>query len=275
MPTIAINGVDYHYRRRGSGHPFIVLHGFTGSTESWQDQMDSFAPLADTIVVDLLGHGRTESPSASARYAMEAAADDIVALATKLGIKQFHLLGYSMGGRLALALALRYPDRVTSLTLESASPGIVDEQRREERRRADESLASLIETDGVEAFVSRWERLPLFSSQMTQAESRKDRLRRQRLANNSTGLANSLRGMGTGSQPSLWRLLPSVNTPTLLICGALDQKFVQIGKQMAAQMPDARLRIMPDAGHSIHFEQPLAFALTVSEFINDQNCRKA
>ncbi len=268
MPTIRINNLDYFYRRRGTGAVLVLLHGFTGSSANWSEVIDRFTPLMDTIAIDLLGHGRTAAPTPSSRYAMDLAAKDIVALLGRLGCRNVNILGYSMGGRLALYLAHRYPELIKSLVLESASPGIAGNEERAERRRNDALLAQRIKQEGLLNFVRRWEKLPLFSSQLTLDDNRKALLRQQRLSNNPLGLANSLRGMGTGSQPSLWRKLGEIRTPALILCGELDRKFVSIGSKMAALMPEAELCEVSGAGHNVHLEKPSTFVSEVLSFLN-------
>src|SRR5262249_26017949 len=160
-----------------------------------------------------------------ARYQIENAARDLCDLLKALDVPSATWLGYSMGGRLALYLALAYPHIVTTLVLESASPGLATSEARADRIRSDEPLAELIERDGIEAFTAYWESLPLFASQ---SDSVRAALRPVRLKNNAHGLANSLRGMGTGAQPSLWDKLPDLTMPCLVIAGELDTKFVDI-----------------------------------------------
>jgi 2-succinyl-6-hydroxy-2,4-cyclohexadiene-1-carboxylate synthase len=271
MPKIEINGVVYHYLRtegRAPGvAPLLLLHGFTGSSSNWAFLAES----SDRTILapDLLGHGATDAPVDPKRYAMEQAAADLAEFIQMQSTAPVHLLGYSMGGRLALYIALTYPELLRSLSLESASPGLDDADARAARRRDDAALAAFIETEGVTAFVTRWEGAALFASQRGLPPAVRDGLRRQRLANRPAGLANSLRGMGTGSQPSLWSRLKEVSCPTLLVAGALDAKFCAINRIMAAQMTDARLTVLPDAGHTVHLEEPQAFTAAVHTFLQE------
>jgi 2-succinyl-6-hydroxy-2,4-cyclohexadiene-1-carboxylate synthase len=171
-----------------------------------------------------------------------------------------------MGGRLALYFALHYPHRLRSLLLESSSPGLATAEERSARRQRDDELATWIEAHEITAFVARWEALPLWSSQTAVSTAKRSALRAQRRQNSRRGLANSLRGMGTGVQPPLWDNLPQLTLPVQLISGALDQKFVQINKKMAALLPAARLNIVPEAGHTVHWERPEFFAKIVEMF---------
>jgi 2-succinyl-6-hydroxy-2,4-cyclohexadiene-1-carboxylate synthase len=141
-----------------------------------------------------------------------------------------------------------------------------DPDEREQRRVSDEALAASIEGEGVPAFIERWENLPLFASQRTLPSECREALHRQRLLNSATGLAQSLRGIGTGVQPSLYARLPTLHIPVLLIAGALDTKFTAIAQRMAHALPQSQLRIVPAAGHTVHLEQPQLFTSLVGDF---------
>lgn len=260
-----INGVDYAIEERGSGEPLLLLHGFTGSRANWwQTCAPELASQHRVITVDLLGHGETDAPLHSTRYAMKAAAEDLIGILERITEEPAHLLGYSMGGRLALYLALHHSKCFRSLTLESASPGLRTPEERAERRQRDGALADRIEREGVAAFVDFWESLSLWESQQQLDEQIRLRLRQQRLQNSALGLANSLRGMGTGVQPSLWDDLTRLTLPVLLLTGEYDHKFERINDAMAAQMPNAKRVTVSGAGHTTHLERPDAFAAAVS-----------
>jgi 2-succinyl-6-hydroxy-2,4-cyclohexadiene-1-carboxylate synthase len=251
-----INGVHYHVRVTGTGEPLVLLHGFSGSSENWATITKSLETCYQLIAPDLLGHGQTDAPLDPARYGIDNAARDLSALCQRLGLDSAHWLGYSMGGRLALYLALTYPQAVRTLTLESASPGLASPEARTERVRSDEALAERSERDGIESFTAYWESIPLFASQSGDVRAA---LRPVRLKNNPLGLANSLRGMGTGAQPSLWDRLPELAMPVSLIAGELDTKFAATARQMHAAIPQSNLAIIPGAGHTAHQEQPEVF----------------
>jgi 2-succinyl-6-hydroxy-2,4-cyclohexadiene-1-carboxylate synthase len=190
----------------------------------------------------------------------------------RLGVERTGVLGYSMGARVALHLALAARERVAGLVLESGSPGLAGEAERSARRASDEEMAATLERDGVRAFVARWEQRPLFASQNTLPAEVRSALRRQRLRNNAQGLAHSLRGMGTGAQASLWTSLGELDAPALLIVGALDEKFCRIGRAMAAAMPRAHLAVVPGAGHAVHLEQPDEFDRLMVGFTDTGDC---
>ena len=266
MTRIAVNGVQLNVEQRGDGPALLLLHGFTGSGATWTPHLEAWRGFT-TVAVDLLGHGESDRPRDPARYRMERCVDDLTALLDQLGIRRAAVLGYSMGGRVALRLALHAPERLWALVLESASPGIEDAAEREDRVRSDAAQADEIERDGVAAFIDRWQALPLFASQARAPASARQELRRQRLSNDPTGLSNSLRGMGAGAQQPVFDRLGELRTPALLLAGALDEKYCAFARRAAAALPCARLRIVPDAGHTVHLEQPQAFAVAVREFL--------
>ncbi|MBZ0316562.1 MAG: 2-succinyl-6-hydroxy-2,4-cyclohexadiene-1-carboxylate synthase [Anaerolineae bacterium] len=264
MPHHTLNHLTYHYTRSGEGDPILLLHGFTGCGDNWQPITDALSRHFQTITLDLPGHGKTDSPADPTRTQMEAVAADLHELITRVIQSPVHLVGYSMGGRLALYLALHYPQSIRKLILESASPGLATEAERQARRASDENLAARILQNGIPAFVEEWDNLPLFASQSPEI---RQRLHIQRLQNTPLGLANSLRGMGTGVQPSLWDSLPDLKPPTLILNGALDTKFVAIGEQMARLIPTAHQQIFPNVGHTVHLETSHDYTSVLRKFI--------
>jgi 2-succinyl-6-hydroxy-2,4-cyclohexadiene-1-carboxylate synthase len=259
--------LHYHIEESGAGLPLVLLHGFTGSCESWRRLVPRLSEQFQVICIDLPGHGRTPAPADPARCALPMVADDIARILVEHGAAPAHLLGYSMGARLALGVALLHPDVVRSLILESGSPGLASEAERAERRASDTALAERIERDGIAAFVDEWERLPLWESQRRLPTNVRQRQRAKRLRNHPEGLAASLRGMGTGAQPSYWNDLPRLAVPTLLITGALDHKFSAIAGQMRMYCPACTHRVIAEAGHTPHLEQPDAFVAQVEGFL--------
>lgn len=262
-----INGVEYHLEVKGAGDPLILLHGFTGSGENWRHLLPVLNQHFTTITVDLLGHGKTASPPDPQRYSISQAAADLATIAAEFKLSAFNLLGYSMGGRLALYTALAYPKLIKTLILESASPGLAQAAERTARIQSDNHLAARIENEGLEKFVEYWAALLLFS---TQNAAQRKQLNAQRLRSNPLGLANSLRGMGTGVQPALWHRLNELTCPVLLISGEHDDKFTAIARQMAAQIPNAQIETISQAGHTVHLEQPDIYCRTVIDFLTAQ-----
>lgn len=266
MTRISVNSVSYAVERAGSGRPLVLLHGFTGSKSNWRHIIPALTEDHTVIAIDILGHGESDKPDDAHRYRMEYVGNDIIKLIRAMTTASITLLGYSMGGRLALYLAVHYPDEIERLILESASPGLASEEARLQRRNSDEQLTERIEREGIPAFVDYWENIALFESQKQLPEVVQAELHTQRLNNSALGLANSLRGMGTGVQPSLWEKLTQVQQPTLLLTGEFDAKFHAIAEQMKTQMPDAQHISVPHAGHTIHLEQPEIYLHHVQAF---------
>ncbi|KEK23015.1 2-succinyl-6-hydroxy-2,4-cyclohexadiene-1-carboxylate synthase [Bacillus gaemokensis] len=264
---VTLQGVTYEYEVVGSGEPLLLLHGFTGSMETWRPFIPSWSKQFQVIVVDLVGHGRTESPKEITHYDIENVASQMKALLDHLHLEKAHILGYSMGGRLAITMACLYPKRVISLLLENCTAGLEMEEDRKERRVKDEQLANRIESEGIEAFVNAWEDIPLFATQRKLSQGVQEAVRKERLANNPRGLANSLRGMGTGAQPSWWKQLEELKLPVLLMNGESDQKFFHILTNIKKRIPHAKFVKIDGAGHAIHVEQPQKFDTIVKGFL--------
>jgi 2-succinyl-6-hydroxy-2,4-cyclohexadiene-1-carboxylate synthase len=260
----SIGNHTYWCEIHGAGEPLVMLHGFTGSSKTWADFIAGWGIDLQIITVDLPGHGMTDAPGITS---MQDACRELHQLFSHLNLKSFHLLGYSMGGRTALSYAMLYSEKVTSLILESASPGLGTVEELEERQTRDDKLAARIEKEGIEKFVNFWEDISLFESQRKLSEEKKTAIREERFSQHKAGLAASLRSMGTGSQPSWWGSLFELTVRTFLLAGVLDEKFTGINKRMHDCLPNSDLKIIEDAGHAIHVEQPVIFGKMVKEFI--------
>jgi len=174
-------------------------------------------------------------------------------------------VGYSMGGRVALHAALAHPEFVERLILIGATAGIDDDDERLARRASDEALATHIEAVGVEAFIDEWLANPLFAGLTPATDQRADRLR-----NTAAGLASSLRSTGTGMQEPLWERLTTLDVPTLILAGAADAKFSEIGRRLRDTIPGARFEQIDGAGHSVHLERPAATADVISHWLTQE-----
>jgi len=267
-----VNGVSYHLEAIGNGPKKLLwLHGFTGTGNNIKEALTFFKNYEDYtfFLLDFLGHGNSSIPADSGRYSMENTVEDIQVILDKMGIAKISLLGYSMGGRVALAFTATYPSYVDKLVLESSSPGLRTEEERLERTKADKKLAERILHDGLEDFVEYWTNIPLFQTQKLLSDDRQLQLKVQRLQNSPIGLANSLSGLGTGSQPSYWERLEDCEVMVLLLAGEDDKKFVLIAEKMKRLMKNAQYVKISGAGHAIHVEQPRKFGKIVSEFLSN------
>jgi 2-succinyl-6-hydroxy-2,4-cyclohexadiene-1-carboxylate synthase len=247
----------------------LLLHGFTGSSRSWPPGVVDGLTSAGwrPVLVDLPGHGRHVGDVDPGRFALETVFED---LGRASGPDPCPVVGYSMGGRIALAYAVGHPDRVSHLVLESASPGLPTEAERARRREADDALATRIESEGVEAFIGEWEMLPLFESQRALAADARDAQRARRRVNDPRSLAAALRRLGTGALPSYWEALEALDLPVLLITGALDRKFTSIAEEMTDLLRRGHAVVVEGAGHAVHLERPDAWIGTVLPFLAER-----
>ena len=196
---IDVGGVALHVEVCGSGTPLVLLHGFTGSASTWAPFADSW-PGVQAVAIDLLGHGESDAPVDPERYRIERTVEDLVGVLDRLALPPVVVLGYSMGGRVAMRLALHLahdfadeaPKRLRGLILESASPGIADADERAARVASDHALADRIEGEGIEAFVREWESLPMWASQAGLSDEARLRLRAQRVEQSTVGVGEQL-----------------------------------------------------------------------------------
>jgi 2-succinyl-6-hydroxy-2,4-cyclohexadiene-1-carboxylate synthase len=259
-------GASDRAARVTSPAPIALLHGFTGSKDGLRALREELRASSRVMSFDLPWHGGTTVTVPENDVSVTRCAAALVEALDDLGVERFALMGYSMGGRVALALAVNYPGRVAKLLLESASAGLASEPERAARRAADDELAAFAEREGIEAFVRRWEALPLFASLARLPEHARAELRRARLSCSASGLAASLRAMGLGAQPCFESELGRLSAPTLVVAGALDAKFSAIGLKLARAIAGARLEIIDGAGHVPHLERPRRFNRLAADF---------
>jgi 2-succinyl-6-hydroxy-2,4-cyclohexadiene-1-carboxylate synthase len=232
----------------------VLLHGFTHTGASWNRVRVGLGEGYASAATDIRGHG---SASGIEPVDLDGVRADLAALPPD----RYGLVGYSMGGRLALHVALAMPERIERLVLIGASPGIASAQERDARRRADEALAARLERMSLEEFALQWANTPVLAglSEDVRADVHADRLR-----NTTSGLARALRGLGTGALPSLWDRLAEVRPPVTLVVGARDTKFRRLAGQMQAQLPQARVAVVDGMGHAVHLEAPAQVARIVA-----------
>lgn len=257
--------------------PLIVaIHGFAGVG-------DDFAPLisgehwlpGEWLTVDVLGHGRSAAPEpvAGVGYEMPRVAGSLCELIAEVAARPYILLGYSMGGRLALSALLGSigaapRPRPAGLVLIGVSPGIADPQRRAQRRLDDETLAATILGRGIPWFADYWAERPVLAGKRRIDACARAAMEASLRRQSPEGLAGSLRGMGTGAMPPLWDRLGRLEVPTLLVAGAEDRKFAKIAAEIGAKTPAAEIAVLPGVGHTAHLEDPVAFAAAVEQWLH-------
>lgn len=245
-----------HADVHGADGPRLVLvHGFTQTCRSWGRAAALLAEGHELVLVDAPGHGRSADVGAGL---WEGAG-----LIGERGGRATYV-GYSMGGRFCLHVALSRPDLVERLVLVGATAGIEDEAARAERRQADQSWEQLLYEQPLERFIDRWLEGPLFKDLDPAAAART-----ARLENTAAGLAGSLRLAGTGAQEPLWDRLHELAMPVLLVVGEEDAKFRDVAERMQQGIgAHAALAVVGGAGHAAHLEQPDAFAEIVERFVH-------
>ncbi len=243
----------------------VVLHGFLGSGQDWAAVAGRLQADWRIVAIDLPGHGGSAHLVDVKQYTMSAAAAAVQQTLDRLGVGQAALLGYSMGGRLALYLGLHAPWRFTCLALESASPGLRTAGERAARRAADEQLAQRLEHESLVDFLTAWYNLPLFAGLRQHPDFPALLTRRQ--ANHPQALARSLRGMGVGVQPSLWDAWARCSLPTLLLVGGEDDKYVALAAEMQRLHPPAQVAILAGCTHTPHLENVEAFITALRPFL--------
>jgi 2-succinyl-6-hydroxy-2,4-cyclohexadiene-1-carboxylate synthase len=249
----------------GPGRRLVLLHGFTQGPGSWDALLAALGPGYQIVRVTLPGHGPAEGASAHVRLPFEAAAAAVAeAVAAVAGPEPAVWLGYSLGGRLALRVALDRPDLVAGLVLLGATAGIEEAAARAARVEIDERLASGLERQGVERFVDGWLAQTLFSRLPRSAAGVEERR-----AGTVEGLASALRLLGTGAQEPVWDRLGEIDLPVVLMAGEHDTKFSALAFRLATGIgPSAGLSFVPGAGHAAHLERPQSVASILSRFLS-------
>lgn len=269
--SLEAGSLSWRFRTWGdSSRPAIVfLHGFTWDGASWGPIAESLCDRFYCVAPDLPGHGATSRPEPVAEWSFDRVLEALVEALSQLGLSRPHLVGYSMGGRLALRLALLKALPVERLVAIGASAGLASPQDRSSRVREDAELGERLVADGMEAFLERWMALPLFSTMRALDPELLGRLNASRATQDPAGLAAALATMGTGSQPYLMEALPDLAVPTLLVVGDQDAKFHAIAEQIISKLPQGRLEVLAACGHSVPFERPRELAALMTAFFTE------
>jgi 2-succinyl-6-hydroxy-2,4-cyclohexadiene-1-carboxylate synthase len=252
---ISSEGIRLHCVTDGDGPPIVLLHGYLGSGEAWDSVLPSLIGFR-SIRVDLRGHGTSDGVETWTSYGITHQLADVGSVVSELAGGRAVLLGYSMGGRIALTFAIRNPDMVEGLILESASSGIENERERMQRRRLDDKRAEMIEREGFEAFLAEWETIPVLRSQLHIERELAEKTAATRRATQPAAAAGTIRAMSPGRVPSVTRELSNLSCPVTLIAGALDKPYVSNARKMAGRMNMVDVVIVDGAGHAVHLEQP-------------------
>lgn len=251
-------------REGATSPPVIFLHGFLGTKDDWRSVFRVMSAHANCIAIDLPGHGDQASHEPVREFS--AAVEWLDDVRRHLGLDSWHAVGYSLGGRLALAYACTYPANVRSLTMVSASPGIEDETERARRREQDMVWARDMVASGPEEFISRWYQQPVFAS-LQRDPVMLSNLRAKRSGSTMHVLAEVLRQWGAGVVPSRWNVLSTLPMPVQWIAGELDSTYVAMGRRIKLVAPTVVVRTITGAGHTVHLEQPEELGHSIERFI--------
>lgn len=247
-----------HVEVTGTGERLALVHGFTQSGRTWGPAGEALGRRYQVVALDAPGHGRSSSVAADLPGGADLMADAVAAHGGPAA-----WLGYSMGGRFALHVALRHPRLVEKLVLVSSTAGLDDPAERRSRRDSDEALAERIEAEGVEPFLRWWLAQPLFATlpePLAQVETRLD--------GSAAGLADSLRRAGTGAQDPLWEHLAHLDMPVLVVAGELDTKYLALADRLHGAIgTNASVAVIEGAGHACHLERPDRFVEVVSNWL--------
>ena len=268
LSKVTLNIEEFRNSSSSKNYLFF-LHGFSGSSSDWNEIIPRINNDFKIFAVDLVGHGQSDSPDDVSLYTTKSMVEQLYQVIKKITEEKIILAGYSMGGRAALSFKANHPEIIKGLILESSSAGIIDEQQRLERIQSDEKLAQFIENHSMEEFVDYWMNIDLFKSQKNLPKSILTNVRKSKLKNNKTGLANSLRGFGQGIMPHLHNDVKNISIKTLLISGELDLKYAKINYELSKLFSHAQHITIKNAGHNIHLEQPSSFANVINNFLSE------
>jgi len=246
----------------------LFLHGFTGTSNDWREVVQKLDKRFNKTALDLIGHGKSSSPSTVNYYMADSLIIQIEQVINHLRLKEIILCGYSMGGRVALNFTIERPSLVKGLILESASAGIKNQKEKEARKKSDEELTSYIENKSIEEFAAMWLDQELFGTLKRFSNERLKHIKAEKMKNSQIGLANSLRGFGTGVMPYFGSELLKLKIPVFLVTGGLDDKFTQINLELKKLLPSAKHKIISTAGHNTHYEEPKKFVEAVNGFLS-------
>jgi len=250
--------------------PLLFLHGFLGSSSEWLPFIEALSVRFLCISIDLPGHGEAVLENFNTAMDLYSLSQKLHQILSPVINTPYSILGYSLGGRLALRHALDFPHCINRLILESASPGIDDPKLRQLRTIKDEERAQMIEKEGMKLFLEYWYKMPLFAS-LQQRPALLEEILAARTMTNSLCAAALIRSASPGREPSMWTALSSLTCPLLLVGGALDLQYVEILTRVAASVPYSTLKLLDEAGHAPHLEVPERFLAVIQEFLDIRN----
>lgn len=279
---IDTGGGVLHVTEQGRGAPVLLLHGFAGSARAMQPLASALAREFRVIAPDLIGHGRSDAPREAAAYGWDAVTHGLTRLLDALDVQEAHLLGFSLGGRIALQVAARHSGRVRAVAAIGSRCAWRDDAERAARRARDHALADRIDALGfAAAFAARGGVDAVDAPDaahgegMAGTDAREAALRAAAPRGGAHGLALVLRHLGAADQPDLRASLASGALPVLLIAGGADSGPLASARDLAATLPHARLLEIPGATHRAHLTHPVQVARAATDFFHASDAQRA
>jgi 2-succinyl-6-hydroxy-2,4-cyclohexadiene-1-carboxylate synthase len=251
----------------GDGLPLVLVHGFLGSSADWMPVVDAMSRDRCFLLPDLPGHGRSLHLD-DAMYTYEGAAAELAKTIREMHPKGCAMLGYSLGGRLALGVALQAPDTILRLIVESATAGLRTEEDRRVRKELDAERAAALRDQPLSDFVYTWYRQALFGP-LSREPGRFEAMKASRSKNHPEELARALEGMSPSRQPNLWERLEELPMPAVFISGEDDIRYSVVARQMAGLCPQGKVVIVPNTGHIVHVEQRKQFIEEINRALEE------
>ena len=257
---------DLFYKIEGSGIPVLLIHGFTGSHKSFQKVSSFLSSQFKVITVDMIGHGQSMNYE-SKNYTFDKSINDLNKILDSLSIKKINLIGYSLGGRLAMQFALKNIAKLSSLIICSASYGIEKKEDRENRVLSDKKIVTMLENKPIETFVKYWKNLDIWDSEKNLSVERRNKINKIRLSQNKIGLALNLSYQGQGKQEFIGNKLKKIKTKSLIMYGSNDSKYKEMSKEISKEIQNSKLLMVPNSGHNIILENPIFVAQEIKKFV--------
>lgn len=246
----------------------FLIHGFAGCTEDWKPIVESFPENFNYLLIDMIGHGKSDHPLVQNFYTTDSIVDQIKTIKEKLiQNSKIILIGYSMGGRAALCFATSYPEDIKGLVLESSSAGIKNEIERKKRYDDDLKLVDFISSHSIEEFIDYWQDLEIFNTQRRFSNEKLKKLKKQKYNNSKIGLMNIIRGFSTGIMPPLHDKLKKIQVKVILISGELDSKYTFINSKIVRGFYKAKHKVVKNSGHNTHLEEPKRFIEIITNYL--------
>lgn len=253
-----------------STHPAVVfLHGFMGRGEDWKEVAEKLSDRYYCICPDLPGHAKNINRPIDEVLNFEVISSELIQELDNLGLEKVNLIGYSMGGRIGLYMAVHYPNYVKKLVVENGNPGIEDNTLRQERAVLDDERANKLRKNGIDSFVDKWYQASLFDSLQNQPILL-DKVLNIRKKNDPIWMAKVISELSPGRQKPLWKYLNLLKMPVMYLTGNLDDKYTEIQRRIEEVSIGKLFAVIPEAGHNVHLESLEPFLNTIERFLDNE-----